>query len=104
MNLGKLRQIQKDKLDDSKWTVDELLVGLRTVKKAGDKANPSKKEGLFSLWNELKVRLPVVETPEPEAIILEPLPDQPTVTETVVVSTGGLVAREGANDRNRTVI
>ena len=55
-----MRQLEKVK-EEEKWNIGGLHLGLQTVKRAGNRANPDNKAGLVSLWKELHPWLDDVE-------------------------------------------
>ena len=94
-----------EKPNESKWNMDDLRLGLRTVKKFGDQANPQHKAGLATLWEEYRPRV------ASEFEIMQELEAreatnqvQAVVGNTEDLTTGSLVVNEGANEDGRTVM
>ena len=85
--------------------MDELRLGLRTVKKFGDRANPQHKAGLATLWGEYRTRVAsdLDEVQESEAREAANQV-QPVINDTEDLTTGSLVVNEGANEGGRTVM
>ena len=104
-NLCLLQQLKRDKPDESTWKVDELKIGLRAVKKIGDRANPQNKAGLVTIWNEFRPRVAseIEGLGESEANV-SANEAQPLINQTVDVVTGGVTENEGANEEGRTVM
>ena len=104
-NLASLKQLKREKPDESSWKVDELKIGLRVAKKFGDRANPQNKAGLVTLWEEYRpqVASEIEELGESEAT-LSANQARPVINQTVDVVTGSAHDNEGHNEGGRTVM
>ena len=104
-NLASLKQLKREKPDESTWKVDELKIGLRVAKKFGDRANPQNKAGLVTLWEEYRPRVAseIEELGESEATV-SANQARPVINQTVDVVTGSAHDNEGPNEGGRTVM